>query len=359
MNLIVEKEKVKTILDIVQGIIEKRTIMPILNTILLEAKEKTLIKATNLEKSIVASLETQIIKEGSTCIPAKKFYEIIKSLNEDKIELILEENYLKIKSGKSMFKLFTQSPEDFPKIKILEISKRTTLKKDDLQKSIEKVEYAVYQDETRLSLNGVYLHTNDGKLRFVASDGYRLAYNEIDYVGENIDVLIPKKAINDIKKICKDSKSQEIYLSIESNMASFETENINFITRLNEAKFPNYKEVIPNNNMKAYINKNQLINSIEKLLTIADEMTKSIIINIDENYLKMNTTNSEVGEAEDEVEAKYDGEKLTIGFNGEYLLDAIKHVNSDTIEMSFKDSQTAVIISGDSEYKALVMPIRI
>jgi DNA polymerase-3 subunit beta len=168
-----------------------------------------------------------------------------------------------------------------------------------------------------------------------------------------------KKTINDIKKICKDSKSDKIGLSIESNMASIETENITFITRLNEAKFPNYKDVIPNNNMRAFINKNDIINSIEKLLTIADEMTKSIILNINESTIKMNTVNSEVGEAEDEIEVKYEGDKLTIGLNGEYLLDAIKHVDSDTIEMSFKDSQTAIIVTGDNRYKALVMPIRI
>lgn len=359
MKLIVEKEKFKSILDIVQGIIEKRTTMPILNTILIEANEKIYIKATNLEKSIVSNLEAEIIEKGSTCVPAKKLNEIIKSLSEEKIELSLENNYLKIKSGKSIFKIFTQSPEDFPKIKTLDLAKKTNLKKEEFQKSIEKIEYAIYPDESRLSLNGIYIHTNDGKLRFVASDGYRLSYNEIDFDGENIDVLIPKRAVNDIKKICKESKSDNINLSIESNMASLDTENIVFITRLNEAKFPNYKDVIPTNNMKAFVNKNSIINSIEKLLTIADEMTKSIILNIDENSIKMNTTNSEVGEAEDEIEVKYEGEKLTIGFNGEFLLDAIKHVDSDTIEMAFKDSQTAVTISGDNRYKALVMPIRI
>lgn len=359
MKLIVEKEKFKSILDIVQGIIEKRTTMPILNTILIEANEKIYIKATNLEKSIVSNLEAEIIEKGSTCVPAKKLNEIIKSLSEEKIELSLENNYLKIKSGKSIFKIFTQSPEDFPKIKTLDLAKKSNLKKEELQKSIEKIEYAIYPDESRLSLNGIYIHTNDGKLRFVASDGYRLSYNEIDFDGDNIDVLIPKRAVNDIKKICKESKSDNINLSIESNMASLDTENIVFITRLNEAKFPNYKDVIPINNMKAFVNKNSIINSIEKLLTIADEMTKSIILNIDENSIKMNTTNSEVGEAEDEIEVKYEGEKLTIGFNGEFLLDAIKHVDSDTIEMAFKDSQTAVTISGDNRYKALVMPIRI
>ncbi len=359
MNLVVEKEKVKKILEAVQGIIEKRTTMPILNTILIEAKEKTYIKATNLEKSIIGSIETQTIEEGATCIPAKKFYEIVKLIGEDKIELKLEDNYLKIKSGKSLFKLFTQLPEDFPKIKTLELSKKITLKKDELQKSIEKVEYAVHNDDSRLSLYGIYIHTIDKKLRFVASDGYKLAYNEIDYDGEDINVLIPKIAINDIKKICKDSSSESIYLCIENDMAGLETEDINFITRLNVAKFPNYMDVIPNNNMKAYINKNEITNSLEKLLTIADEMTRCVILNIDEKRIKMSTTNSEVGEAEDEIETRYEGEKLTIGFNGEFLLDAIKNVDSDTIEMAFKDSQTATIITGDNKYKALVMPIRI
>jgi DNA polymerase-3 subunit beta len=355
MKLVVEREKIKRIMEIVQGITEKRTTMPILNSILLETKDMLIIKGTNLEKSITAKVESEITEKGSTCIPAKKFYEIIKSIGDEKINLELEENNLKIKAGKSTFKLFTQQPEDFPKIPTLELVQKISINKDDLLNSIEKVEYAMYEDESRLSLYGIYIHVNNGKLRFVASDGYRLAYNEVEYSGEPIDVLIPKKAVSDIKKLCKDTLSEKIDISIEGSLASFETENIELIMRLNEARFPDYKNVIPNNNMKAYIDKRALVSTLERVLTIST----NIIVNLENKLMKFKTTESEIGEAEDEIEVNYDGDNLLIGFNGEYLLEAVDKVDSDIIEISFKNSQSAVIITGDGKYTALVMPIRI
>jgi len=355
MKLVVEREKIKKIMEIVQGITEKRTTMPILNNILLDAKDMLTIKGTNLEKSIIAKIDSEISEKGSTCIPAKKFYEIIKSISEENINLELEKSNLKIRAGKSTFKLFTQPPEDFPKIQTLDLNQKISINKDDLLKSIEKVEYAMYEDESRLSLYGIYIHVNDGKLRFVASDGYRLSYNEVDYSGEPIEVLIPKKAVSDIKRLCKDTLSEKIDISIEGSMASFETENIELIMRLNEAKFPDYKNVIPNNNMKAYVDKKALINTLEKVLTIST----NIIVNLEDNIMKFKTTESEIGEAEDEIEVRYDGENLLIGFNGEYLLEAVDKVDSDIVEIYFKNSQSAVIITGDDRYTALVMPIRI
>ncbi len=355
MKLVVEREEIKKIMEIVQGITEKRTTMPILNSILLEAKDMLTIKGTNLEKSIIAKINSDISEKGSTCIPAKKFYEVIKTIGEENIYLELEENNLKIKAGKSTFKLFTQTPEDFPKIETLDLAQKTSINKHDLLNSIEKVEYAMYEDESRLSLYGIYIHVNDGKLRFVASDGYRLSYNEVDYSGEPIDVLIPKKVVNDIKKLCKDTLSEKIDISIDGSKASFESDNIILITRLNEAKFPDYKNVIPNNNMKAYVDKKALVNTLEKVLTISTNIT----VNLEENLMKFKTTESEIGEAEDEIEVKYDGDNLLIGFNGEYLLEAVEKVDSDIIEISFKNSQSAVIITGDGKYTALVMPIRI
>lgn len=359
MKLVVERKKIETIMEIVQGIIEKRTTMPILNTILLEAEDKITIKGTNLEKSIISKVDAEIEDKGAICINAKKFYEIIKSLKEEKINIELENNNLKIKAGRSSFRLFTQPPEDFPKIKTLELPKKTSVDKEDMLNSIEKVEYAVYEDESRLSLYGIYIHTNNGKLRFVASDGYRLAFNEVSYDGENVDFLIPKKAINDIKRLCRDSNSEKISISTEGSMASFETDDTNIIIRLNDSKFPDYKNVLPNNNMRAFVDKKEIITTLERLLTVADENTKSIIVNIENDLMKFNTINDDVGEAEDEITIKYEGDKLTIGFNGEYLLDAIKKVESDIVEISFKNSQSAVTITGDNKYTALVMPIRI
>lgn len=359
MIVIVEREKILKALEKTLGIVEKRTTMPILNSLLLETEDYITIKATNLEKSIIIKIDGKIDRKGKLCIPARKLFEIIKTINENEIKLESEDNYLNIKSGKSSFKLYTQMANDFPKIKNISETLKRTINKEKFYNSIEKVDYAIYPDESRISLNGIYTHCIDNKLRFVASDGYRLSLNEVDYEGEPIEVLIPKKSISEIKKICKDSSSEKIYISIESNMLCIELDNITFLTRLNEAKFPNYKEVIPNNTLKAYIDKQNIISSLEKTLTIADEQTKSVIITLDKNIMKLKAVNAELGEVEDEIEINYDGDKIEIGFNAEFLLQAIEKVENNTIEIALKDSQTAIIIGGDKQYKALVMPIRI
>lgn len=360
MKVIVKKEEILKSLKKVQGISEKRTTMPILNNILIEANDKITIKATNLDNSIISTSNGSIEETGIICVPSKKFFEIIKSLPGESITINTEEKNISIKSGKSSFRLFSQSPEDFPAIKKPSSEKKITLKRTDFIKALNKVEYAIYPDESRLSLNGVYLHKVDGKLRFVSSDSFRLCYYEFPFT-ENIEnILISKKGTSELIKIFSSEESENISISIEDNYAGFETEDAIFITRLREVKFPNYIEVLPlNNPFKSYIEKEKIIESLQRLLVIADESTKGVMFSIKQDVILIKGANIELGEGEDEIDHIYDGESLEIGFNAQYLIEAISNVESDKIEMSIRDSNKAVLISGDENYKAVVMPIKI
>lgn len=359
MKVNVEKEGFLKSLQKIQGVVEKRTTMPILNNLLLEAEEKLVIKATNLENSIIIKLEAKIEEKGKICIPAKKLYEIIKNLSENTISIIKTEKNITIKSGKSTFRVFTQPAEDFPAIKTVSHEKKITINKDNFINSLTKVEYAIYPDESRISLNGIYIHKEDGKLRFVASDGYRLAYNEINYPESCQDVLLTKKAVSEIKKICVGTTAEDVNIFIGDNYASFEVDDTMLIARLNDTKFPNYKDVIPNNPYKCYINKKQFIDALKRISTVAEENTKGVILSLEKDKLSLKSSNVDIGEAEDEIEISYDGENISTGFNVDYVIEAINPLESEKIEMLFKDSQTAVTVSGDENYKALVMPIRI
>jgi DNA polymerase-3 subunit beta len=359
MKVIVNKEEFLKSLQKIQGVVEKRTTMPILNNLLLEADEKLTIKATNLENSIIIKIDAKIDQKGKICIPAKKLYEIIKSLSENTLTITTTDKNIVIKSGKSTFKIFTQPAEDFPAIKTISHEKKITLNKNDFVNSLTKIEYAIYPDESRISLNGVYIHKEEEKLRFVASDGYRLAYNEVNHPDPCQDVLLTKKAVSEIKKICIGTTAESINIFIGDNYASFEFEDTTLITRLNDAKFPNYKDVIPNNPFKCYVNKKLFIDALKRISTVAEENTKGVILTLDKNKLLLKSSNADIGEAEDEIEISYDGESISAGFNADYVMEAINPLECEKIEMLFKDSQTAVTVSGDENYKALVMPIRI
>lgn len=360
MKVIVRKEEILKSLRKVQGVSEKRTTMPILNNILIDATDKITIKATNLDNSIIATSSGNIENKGTICVPSKKFFEIVKSLSGESITISQEEKNLSIKSGKSSFKLFSQSPEDFPAIKRPSSDKKIALKRADFIKALNKVDYAIYPDESRLSLNGVYIHKLDGKLRFVASDSYRLCFYEFPFEDKIENTLISKKGVAEIIKIFSQEEGDTIFISIEDSYASFESDDTTFITRLREVKFPNYVEVLPlNNPFKSYIDKSKILESLQRLLVITEENTKGVMFSLKQDVISIKGVNIELGEGEDEIDHIYDGESLDIGFNAQYLIEAISNVESEKIEMSIKDSNRAVLISGDENYKAVVMPIKL
>ncbi len=333
--------------------------MPILNNILLEADEALTIKATNLEISIIIRENTEIVEKGDVCIPAKKIFEIVKLLPENDIIIEKSEKNLIIKSGKTNYKLFTFPTEDFPKIKTIEKQKKTIINKNDFVNSLSKVEYAIYPDESRESLNGVFIHMVDQKLRFVASDGFRLAYNEFNYNDKCEDMLISKKTVSELKKILSDSEGDDINFYLADNTLMIEYGNTTLVSRLKDAKFPNYKDVIPSNPYKLYVNKNDFLNTLKRISVISEENTKSVVLNIYENLVIVKSYNAEIGNAEDEISASYEGVPFEICYNAAFLIEAIEPIEAEKVELNLKDAGTAGVVSGDTFYRAVIMPIRL
>lgn len=358
MKVIVKKEKLIKALQKVQGVIEKRTTMPILNNLMIETDNFLTIKATNLELSIIVKEEAQIEDKGSICIPAKKLFEIVKLLPEEEVTLEQSDKNILIKSGKTNFKLFTYPTEDFPTIKSLEKSRGLSINKNKFFESISKVEYTIYPDESRESLNGILIHKVEDKLRFVASDGFRLAYNEFNFNDNCEDVLVPKKTVNELSKLQSDSNKEDLYLYLNNNMIMIEHGNTILISKLKEAKFPNYKDVIPSNPYKLYLNKNEILETLKRVSIISEENTKSTILNIEESRLTVKSNNADIGYAEDEINAEYNGIPFEVCFNAKFLIEAIEPLNTEKIQIELKDSQTAAVLSGDECYKAVLMPIR-
>lgn len=359
MKVIVKKDKLIKSLQKVQGVIEKRTTLPILNNILIETDSTITIKATNLEISVIVKEEAEVITEGSVCVPAKKLFEIVRLLPENEVTLEKSDKNIHISSGKINYKLFTFPTEDFPTIKVINKDKKITINKEKFFESINKVEYTIYPDESRESLNGVFIHKIDDKLRFVASDSFRLAYNEFLFEGDFEDILIPKKTVNELIKIQSDTDSNEINLYLEDKSIMIESGNTLIISKLKDAKFPNYKDVIPQNQFKLYLEKNVILDTLKRVSIISDENTKSVILSISEDKVVIKSNNAELGFAEEEITAKYEGVPFDICFNAKFLIEAIESIYSETIIMELRDGQSAAILSGDESYKAVLMPIRL
>lgn len=358
MKVIVKKDKLIKALQKVQGVIEKRTTLPILNNILFETDSNLTIKATNLEVSIIVKVDANIIDNGSLCVPAKKIFEIVRLLPENEVTIEQIDKNILISNGKINYKLFTYPTEDFPAIKTINKTHEISIDREKFFESIKKVEYTIYPDESRESLNGVFMHKVDNKLRFVASDSFRLAYNEFIFEKECEDILIPKKTVNELTKIQSDIEEKEINLYIEDKTVMVELGNATLISKLKEAKFPNYKEVIPNNPYKLYLDKNAILDTLRRVSIISDETTRSVILNIDEDKLVIKSSNAELGFAEEEMPAKFEGVPFEICFNAKFLIEAIESIYSETIIMDLKDGQSAAMLSGDESYKAVLMPIR-
>lgn len=360
MKVIVKKEKLMKCIQKAQSIIEKRTTMPIISNVLIETEDKMIIKATNLDVSIIVKEDVEIIDKGKICVPAKTLFEIVKSLPESDVTIEQSDTNAVIKCGRTNFKLFTYPPEDYPKFKTAEKNKKFVVNTNKFFESIKKVEYTIYPDESRENLNGVFIQKINDKLRFVASDSYRLAYNEFNYTNEWEDVLIPKKTVNEMSKINTDSAVEEMTFYIgNNNTLTIEIGNTTIISTLKDAKFPNYKDVIPNNPFKLYINKSTILNTLKRISIISEENTKSVILNIDENKIIVKAINSEIGLADEEIDAKYEGTPFEICFNAKFLIEAIEPVEAETILIELKDSQSAAMVSGDECYRAVIMPIRL
>ncbi|MEK6712684.1 MAG: DNA polymerase III subunit beta [Nitrospirota bacterium] len=383
MKLQIEKGVLLLGLQRVQGIMDKRSTIPILSNILLEgrastsdSKHSTLdIVATDLEIGMRGSYPAQIHGDGAIAVSGRKLYDIVRELPDGNIDISVEDGkLLEIRSGKSFFKIAGFNKEDFPSLpevtedQMLEIESRT------FGDMIKKTMFAVADADARHVLNGALLEIESGegqkaKIRMVATDGHRLALCERPIDISNLksqisdsrsQTIIPKKTLYEMRRFL--DVNEKIKIGIGEKQISLKGEDIFITSRLIDGIYPNYKQVIPRGgDQTIVINRLVFMNVIKRVSVMSREKVKALLIEFTTNNAMLKARDPEIGEAVEDVEIKYEGKGFTIGVNYQYILDALESMQDENVIIDTQTSLTPCIIKQetDPDHLCIVMPMRI
>ncbi|MBI4698691.1 MAG: DNA polymerase III subunit beta [Nitrospirae bacterium] len=368
MKLKVEREELQQALQNIQGIAEKKTTMPILSHFLLKADKTASIIATDLDIAFTGPLKAEILEKGSLCIPAKKLFEIVREV-EDKILLESQENnWLKVSSGKSTFKLMGLPEGEYPTLPQVNRSEEIKISAKTLKTMIDKTVYATGDSDTRYTLNGLLLHFLPKKknieLRVVGTVGHRLAFIAKDIIGkvaEEKKLILPKKAAVELKRLL-DENEGEISIGLDKNHIFFMVEDIVLTSRLIEGTYPNYDQVIPKDNeKKATVEKVAFTKSLRRTSIMSREKTHAVRFDLEPGKATLISINPDIGEAREEIAVQYKGEPISIGFNARYLLDAIQIMDGEAVGIEVQDPLSPTLLReiGEEGHKCVIMPMRI
>ncbi len=356
----------------VQSAVASKNTMPILANVLLEARDKKLeFVATDLDMGIRCSVPAEIVEKGNITINAKKLSDIVRELPEATVELEIDDSHKMILvCQKSNFKVHGLPKDDFPILPEVKKDKVFKIKGALLQEMIRKTIFAVSTDETRYVLNGVYFQVDGGKLRMVATDGHRLAFIQKKLEGKNDDkasVIIPTKTLNELSKVISDlGKGKEDELIVESyvtdNQIKFVIEGVEIISRLIEGQFPNYEQVIPKeSDKKIEASVSELSSATRRVAILTSEKSNSIRYQAKNGKLSISSKTPDMGEAKEEMDVDYKGEEISIAYNAKYVLDVLKNVGTDTVNIELTQPLSPGILrpKGDADYLCVIMPMRV
>ncbi|WP_298268399.1 DNA polymerase III subunit beta [Geobacter sp.] len=372
MEFRIDKDTFARALQKIQGIVEKRNTMPILSNVLIEAHDGRIeLTATDLEVGMKSSYETSIVREGKITVSAKKLYEIIKELPDEAVSFSTKENdWVEIRCGKAYFSIVGLSPEEFPYFPKVNEESFIQIESRLLADMIEKTAYAICFDETKYNLNGTFVKAveEEGKalLRMVATDGHRLSITEKEFAGAvgpemAKGVIFPKKGIFELKKICEE-EATELSLGFMDNSAVIKKGNTVVVMRLVDGEFPDYTRVVPVANDKIVtVAREPFFHSLRRMSILSSEKFKGIKMDIEADRMVISSSNPELGEATEDLDAVYGGEPLSIRFNARYLIDVLSVLDESEVALVLRDELSPAIVkpAGVEGFTAVIMPMRL
>src|SRR5438045_3854054 len=347
MEISVSKSELLRELTATQGVVERKTTIPILSNFLFEAGDgKLTITATDLDLSLKTSCAAKVKKEGSCTIPARKLYDYVKLLPDGDISIKLMENHwVQIKSGRSNTKMVGMARANFPALPSFPDSTAINLPANILKTLIAKTIFAISSEESRYTLNGSLMVMKAESIAMVATDGHRLAYIEnntakFSAVSGEMKTLVPKKAMAELNSLLQNSDVDSVEFAKDDSTLFFRVGPRVLTSRQLTGQFPNYEAVLPRDNNKSVsVRCEDLSGAIQRVAQFADERSGAIRMKLEKNELKISSSSTESGESEDSIEIKYDSDPMVIGFNSHYLLEFLKVTNTGEVRLEFKDAQ--------------------
>jgi DNA polymerase-3 subunit beta len=365
MKLTVGREALLKPLQAVIGVVERRQTMPILANVLIVAKDgRVAVTATDLEVELVADAEVEVEGPGEVTVPGRKLLDICRALPDGaEISMALSGEKLAVKSGRSRFSLMTLPAAEFPVVEDINAAQTVTVAPETLAKLLEKTHFSMAQQDVRYYLNGLLLETGGQHLRAVATDGHRLALCEVQVDGDALpeqQVIVPRKGVLELQRLI--GGDVDLTLEFGSNHIRIQLDGIRFTSKLIDGRFPEYERVIPEDTANQLVADREIFRgALQRTAILSNEKYRGIRLVIKADGLLLQAHNPEQEEAEEEVEITYGGDDIEIGFNVNYLLDALGAIASDEVALSVVDGNSSCLLRepGDAECKYVVMPMRL
>jgi DNA polymerase-3 subunit beta len=370
MEFSVKKFDLLEELELTQGVVERKTTIPILSNLLCEAKGNRLaITATDLELSIRTSCEAKVKKEGAGTMPAKKLLDLVRLLPDEEIRFkLLENHYVQVTCDRKSYKMVGMSKDNFPALPNFPqalVKIPATL----LAGVIAKTTFAISLEESRYTLNGALLVLKPGSVTMVATDGHRLAMVEMDHkldgLSAEMRVLVPKKAMSEVQRLAADSGDDALVEFAQDESHLFFQFGRRLLTcRKLTGQFPNYEAVLPRDaNKTVVLERGELQDALRRVSQLADQRSHAVKFMLAKEGVEISASSPEYGEAKEAIEKEFKGDPIAIGFNAQYLLDFLGAAAEGPISFELKDDQSAGQLRplGDesSRYRYVVMPMRI
>lgn len=367
MKFIINRDQILTPLQQIVSVIEKKQTMPILSNVMLYLDEQHLIMiGTDTEIQIIVKVNVTTIKEiGSITVPARKFLDICRLLPPNaEINFELHEDRVKVVSSRSRFSLNTLPAAHYPEFSESEYEYQFWFDAGKFKKALDKTLFCMANQDVRYYLNGLLLHISNSKIKFVGSDGHRLAIYEDEMKkpsGYEARIIIPRKAVQELSRLL-DKTDTELNIQFSSNHIKIYYDDVIFSSKLIDAKFPDFNKIFEKTYLKPILIARQVIkDALTRVAILSNEKFKGVTIQLNDDVLKLNAHNPEHDEAEEELIIDYQEKPLGVSFNAQYLLDAFTNLDSEVAVITLADNASACFIEGSekSNFRFIIMPMQI
>ncbi|MBD8636976.1 DNA polymerase III subunit beta [Stenotrophomonas sp. WHRI 8082] len=366
MRFTLQREAFLKPLAQVVNVVERRQTLPVLANFLVQVKDGQLsLTGTDLEVEMVSRIAVEDAQDGETTIPARKLFEIIRALPDgSRITVSQTGDKITVQAGRSRFTLATLPANDFPSVDEVEATERVVIGEATLKELIERTAFAMAQQDVRYYLNGLLFDLRGDTLRTVATDGHRLALCETDLAkpsGSKRQIIVPRKGVTELQRLLE-SGDREIELEVGRSHVRVKRDDVTFTSKLIDGRFPDYEAVIPiGADREVKVDREALRASLQRAAILSNEKYRGIRVEVSPGNLKISAHNPEQEEAQEEIEAETTVSDLAIGFNVNYVLDALSALRDEFIIVQLRDSNSSALVREASSEKSrhVVMPLRL
>lgn len=366
MRFSLQREVLLKPLAQVVNVVERRQTLPVLANLLARVDGDLLsLTGTDLEVEMVARTKVEDAQDGEVTIPARKLFEIVRALPDgSRVTISQTGDKISVQAGRSRFSLASLPANDFPALDEVDATERVKVGEAGLKELIERTAFAMAQQDVRYYLNGLLFDLRDSILRCVATDGHRLALCEAGLeapVQTKRQIIVPRKGVLELQRLLEGG-DRELELEMGRSHIRVKRDDVTFTSKLIDGRFPDYEAVIPiGADKEVKIDREALRASLQRAAILSNEKYRGVRVEVSPGQLKINAHNPEQEEAQEEVEAETKVDSLVIGFNVNYLLDALSALRDEHVVLQLRDANSSALLreAGSQKCRHVVMPLRL